>query len=70
MFVVCDFPVYFFVDVINVLSFETVYNNAISILLLFLFFRYRSFPHLFSNFMLELWAMTGCSQLLKTILKN
>lgn len=69
MFVVCDFPVYFFFDVINVLSFETVYNNAISILLLFLFFRYRSFPHLFSNFMLELWAMTGCSQLLKTILK-
>lgn len=59
----------FFFDVINVLSFETVYNNAISILLLFLFFRYRSFPHLFSNFMLELWAMTGCSQLLKTILK-
>ena len=40
MFVVCDFPFYyfFFFDVINVLPFETVYNNAISILLLFLFF--------------------------------
>lgn len=53
-------------------TFWTVYNNAISILLLFLFFLTLGIDHFhiffFSNFILELWVMTGYSKLLKTIL--
>lgn len=64
MFVVCGF----FLDVINVLSFELFIKMLYPSCYCFFFILGIDHFHIFSNFILELWVMTGYSKFLKTIL--